>query len=224
MRYTKFFLILGVFGVLVLVYISGIYKFFTLEHLKAAAYELRAYIYEYPYLSVVLFCLVCFFAVVFSLPWAALLSVAAGYLFGLQSMFFLVPVFAAGAIVSFLMTRALFAAYVRGYWAGYLKLFDEEITRYGGWYLLAIRFIPIFPFFLVNTVAALTPISLRVYSIATFFGIIPPTGVFVFAGTQLALVNTISDILSARVLGALGLLAGMVLVPLLYRRFFSQWE
>ncbi len=124
--------------------------------------------------------------------------------------------------LSFWVARFVLGNYVQKNWGSYLRVFNAEMERYGGWYLLLIRLMPIFPFFLVNSVIALTTISIRAYGAATFFGIIPPTLVFVFAGTQLALVNTISDILSYKVLGALGLLVILVLVPFMYQRFFAR--
>jgi len=123
---------------------------------------------------------------------------------------------------AFLIARYVLGNYVQTNWGSYLRVFNTEMERYGGWYLLLIRLMPIFPFFLVNSVIALTAISIRAYGAATFFGIIPPTLVFVFAGTQLALVNNVSDILSHKVLGALGLLVVLVLVPFVYQRFFVR--
>jgi uncharacterized membrane protein YdjX (TVP38/TMEM64 family) len=172
--------------------------------------------------SIVIFCVVCFFSLVLSFPWAALFSIAAGYLFGLMSLLFVVPTFTLAAAGAFLIARYVLGTYVQEHWGVYLRVFNTEMERYGGWYLLVVRILPIFPYFLINSVAALTPISLRAFCAATFFGIIPPTALFVFAGTKLAFITSISDIISWPVLGVFILLAIVLVIPMLYQRFFAR--
>ncbi len=222
MRYAKLVLIWVIVMLVVGAYLSGLTQCVDIIHLKQWALCLLGYARAHVVMAKIIFCLVCVVSVLLSFPWAALLSITAGYLFGLMSMFFLIPALTIGALGAFLIARFVLGNYVQKKWGSYLRVFNAEMERYGGWYLLLIRLMPIFPFFLVNSVIALTTISIRAYGAATFFGIIPPTLVFVFAGTQLALVNTISDILSYKVLGALGLLVILVLVPFMYQRFFAR--
>ena len=222
MRYAKLVLVWGMVVLVAGAYLSGLTQCVDIIHLKQWAACLASYAHAHVFMAKIVFCLVCVISIVFSFPWAALLSITAGYLFGLTSMFFLIPSLTIGGLGAFLIARYVLGNYVQKNWGSHLRVFNTEMERYGGWYLLLIRLMPIFPFFLVNSVIALTPISVRAYGTATFFGIIPPTLAFVFAGTQLALVNTISDILSYKVLGALGLLVVLVLVPFVYQRFFAR--
>ena len=222
MKYTRL-LIIAVMGALFCAaYLSGLMNYATLAHLKACANWLSWYTHAHCVQSILIFGLVCFVALVASWPWAALFSIAAGYLFGLASIFFVVPIFTLGAVGAFLIARYVLGEYVQHHWGTYLRPFNAEIACYGGWYLLVVRMLPFIPFFLVNSLAALTPISLKSFTFATLFGIIPPTLIFIIAGTQLAVINTVSDIFSWQVLSALGVLILLVVVPLIYQRFFVR--
>lgn len=222
MKYTRLVIMVILGALFCAAYLSGLMSYITLAHLKQCSHLLVCYTQAHCVQSVLVFCLVCFVALVLSWPWAALFSIAAGYLFGLVSIFFVVPIFTLGAVGAFLIARYILGDYVQHHWGTYLRAFNAEIACYGGWYLLVVRMVPFIPFFLVNSLAALTPISLRSFTFATLFGIIPPTLIFVIAGTQLAVINTIADILSWRVLGALGVLILLVVVPLIYQRFFVR--
>jgi uncharacterized membrane protein YdjX (TVP38/TMEM64 family) len=203
-------------------YWSGLISYVNITNLKLWAQVLCSYAHSHCVSSIIIFCAVSIVAIIFSFPWAAMLSVIAGYLFGYMCMFFLIPSLTLGALGAFLIARYVLGSYVQHHWGSYLSMFNTEMERYGGWYLLVIRLMPIFPFFLVNSVVALTTISTRAYIAATFFGIIPTTLVFVCAGTQLACVSTVSDILTCRVFEVLGLLVVLALVPFLYQRFFVR--
>jgi len=86
-------------------------------------------------------------------------------------------------------------------------------------YLLTLRLIPFFPFFLVNLLSGLTRVKVRTYVVATAIGIIPGSVVYAFAGRQLGTINTLSELVSPRLLLAFSLLGLLMLVPILYRKF-----
>ena len=87
------------------------------------------------------------------------------------------------------------------------------------YYLLTLRLIPLFPFFLVNLASGLTRIPIGTYVLGTALGIIPGSFVFSHAGSQLGTINTLKDIASPQVLGAFVLLGLLSLVPVAYRKF-----
>lgn len=222
MRYVK--IISTIFFILILVYayISGLAHYLSLSFVKQCGQDLLSYTCAHYLLTIFLFCLVCILSTALSLPWAALLSITAGYLFGIYSLLFVIPALAIGGLCAFLIARYLLGSFVQQRWGSYLQKFNAELAAYGAWYLLIIRFIPIFPFFLVNSVAALTPISARVFLGATLIGIIPPTSIFVFSGTQLAEIDSISDVFSQKIIFAFGLLVLLVIAPAIYKRFFVR--
>ena len=89
-------------------------------------------------------------------------------------------------------------------------------------YLMTLRLIPAFPFFLVNLVSGLTRMNLGTYVVATSLGIIPGSFVFAFAGRQLGTINSLGEIASPPVLMAVTLLGLLALMPILYRKFSKK--
>ena len=86
-------------------------------------------------------------------------------------------------------------------------------------YLLFLRLVPLFPFFLINIVPAMFNVSTKVFVLTTLFGIIPGSFVYVNVGTQLADIENLKDIVSKDLLLAFGLLGLFALVPTFYKQF-----
>jgi len=89
-------------------------------------------------------------------------------------------------------------------------------------YLLFLRLVPAFPFFLVNLAPAFTSIPLRTFVLATFVGIIPGTFVFVNLGETLGRIDSLQGLVSWETLGAFALLGILALVPVVVRRRSSR--
>jgi uncharacterized membrane protein YdjX (TVP38/TMEM64 family) len=91
-------------------------------------------------------------------------------------------------------------------------------------YLLVLRLIPLFPFFVVNLVPAFLGVPLRTYVLGTFFGIIPGTFVYASVGAGLGSIFASGaafspdSVLTPEVITALVGLAGLALLPVLYKR------
>ena len=150
-----------------------------------------------------------------SLPGAAIVTIAGGTLFGVVAGT-LAASFAStiGATLVFLAARFLFREPVQKRFRHRLETINRGVERDGAFYLLALRLVPAFPFWVINLVMALTPIRTWTFYWVSQLGMLPATVVFVNAGTQLGRVDRVGDILSAQMLGALALLA---LLPLLLR-------
>src|SRR5207253_9717378 len=84
-------------------------------------------------------------------------------------------------------------------------------------YLMTLRLIPLVPFFVVNLVSGLTRMSIGTYIAATALGIIPGSFVYAYAGRQLGTINSLKDIASAGVIGALDVLGLLALVAHLHK-------
>jgi uncharacterized membrane protein YdjX (TVP38/TMEM64 family) len=171
---------------------------------------------------------ICFIAVyagltALSIPGAVLLSVAAGVLFGTWAgTLYAVTGATLGATAVFAAARAGFgnAAERAGAWAGRLEAgFRANAFNY----LLVLRLVPLFPFCLVNLVAALTRINLGTYVAGTFLGIIPGCFLFVTLGTAFGdLIGTAGSpdldvMLHPRLLAALAGLAVLALMPVAFK-------
>ena len=155
-----------------------------------------------------------------SLPGATVFSLAGGFLFGtLPGALFVNLGATSGATLAFLAARYLFRDAVERRFGATLKPIQEGFARDGFNYLLTLRLIPLFPFFLVNLVSGLTRIGTGSYVLATAVGIVPASLVYCNAGRQLGGLNALSDVASPRVLGAFALLGLLALAPVVYRRW-----
>jgi uncharacterized membrane protein YdjX (TVP38/TMEM64 family) len=195
-------------------------QYVTLESLKAHRDDLLNYTRAHFVTAALIFAAIYLLQTTFSLPGGALLTVTGGLLFGsfLGTLIVIIPA-TLGATLAFLAARYLLRDWVERRFGDRLTTIQQGFAKNSFSYLLTLRLIPLFPFFLVNLVSGLTRISLGTYLAATALGIIPGSFVFANAGRQLGSINSLSEILSPRVLGAFGLLGLFALVlPVLYRK------
>jgi uncharacterized membrane protein YdjX (TVP38/TMEM64 family) len=155
-----------------------------------------------------------------SLPGAAVMSIAAGAIFGAVMGTVYANIAATiGATLAFLVTRYLLRDAILAKFGHRLEGINRELEARGLNYLLFLRLVPIFPFFLINLAVALTRLPLSTFVIGTMVGIIPGGFVYVNAGASLAGISSLRGIVSPRVLGSFALLGLFALVPALYGKF-----
>jgi uncharacterized membrane protein YdjX (TVP38/TMEM64 family) len=155
-----------------------------------------------------------------SLPGAAILSLAAGAIFGaLMGTVYAIIAATIGATIAFLVTRYLLRDTVLSRFGQQLEGMNRELEARGFNYLLFLRLVPLFPFFLINLAAGLTRLPLRTFILATLVGIIPGGFVYVNAGASLATIDSLAAIASPRVVGSFALLGLFALLPALYSKF-----
>jgi uncharacterized membrane protein YdjX (TVP38/TMEM64 family) len=200
-------------------------RFLTLEALKDNRQALADYYAAHRLAMVAGFMLVYIAQTALSLPGAAILSLAAGAVFGTAVGTVCANVAATvGATLAFLVTRYVLRDAVLGKFGGKLAGINRELEERGFNYLLFLRLVPVFPFFLVNLAAGVTRLPLRTFFLATLIGIIPGGFVFVNAGASLATITTLKGIISARVLGSFALLGLLALLPAIFGRRRSPPE
>jgi pyruvate/2-oxoglutarate dehydrogenase complex dihydrolipoamide dehydrogenase (E3) component/uncharacterized membrane protein YdjX (TVP38/TMEM64 family) len=157
-----------------------------------------------------------------SLPGAAVLTLAGGAIFGLGTGTLLVSFASSlGALLAFLLARTLLRQLVQRRFGPQLAPVAEGVRRDGVLYLLSLRLAPIFPFFLINVLMALTPMRASSFYLTSQIGMLPGTLVYVNAGTQLAQLQGLSGILSPPLVGSLLLLA---LFPWLAKAGTARWQ
>jgi len=105
-----------------------------------------------------------------------------------------------GATIAFLIARYLFHDYVQEHFGKYLQPINRGVEKEGNLYLFTIRLVPVFPFFIVNTLMALTPIKTINFALVSQIGMLIPTIIFVNAGTQLARIESPGDVLSPQLI------------------------
>lgn len=195
-------------------------QYLSLDALKANRDRLLAFT-EANYATAVVSFIVSYCLVTgLSLPGAAILTLAGGFLFGPVLGTVYVNVGATtGATLAFLAARYLLRDWVEKKFGDRLGPIQEGFAKNAFSYLLTLRLIPIFPFFLVNLVSGLTRVNLGTYAVATALGIIPGSFVYAYAGRQLGTINSLKEIASPNVLLAFTLLGLLALVPVIYRKF-----
>jgi len=138
---------------------------------------------------------------------------------GFVFYFLAILVGAIGASLAFLVARFILRNTLEKKYERNLKKFNEGITKNAWSYLLFLRLVPLFPFFLINIVMGLTHVPLRVFTLVSFIGMYPGTFVYTLAGGQLATINSVKDIASPRLIGAFTLLGCFALIPGIYKKF-----
>ncbi len=158
-----------------------------------------------------------------SLPGAVILTLAGGFLFGgLFGTLFVNVGATTGATLAFLAARYLLRDAVEQKFGKWLGPLQEGFAKNAFSYLMTLRLIPLFPFFVVNLVSGLTRVNVGTYVAATALGIIPGSFVYAYAGQQLGNINSLKEIASPNVIAAFVLLGLLALAPVAYKRFADK--
>jgi uncharacterized membrane protein YdjX (TVP38/TMEM64 family) len=212
---------------LALLFVGGLALYFALDGpsyvslpaIKARRDALLAFTAEHYVASLLLAFAVYATAVALSIPGAVVLTLTAGFLFGRWVGTGLVLAAATlGATLVFVAARYLVADWARRRLGALGARINAGFTANAFSYLMFLRLVPLFPFFLVNLAPALTTIPTRTYVLATAIGIVPGTFVFANLGAELGRIDSVQGLLSPATLGALALLGLFALVPVLWRR------
>ncbi|WAC07663.1 MAG: TVP38/TMEM64 family protein [Thermodesulfobacteriota bacterium] len=165
-------------------------------------------------LSVGMFVVIYILVAGLSLPGATILTMGGGFVFGAFMGAVYVNIGATiGALVAFLSSRYLAGTWIQNKYQEKLCRFNQEVAQHGPHYLLTLRFIPLFPFFLINLFAGLTKIPVKTFIWTTSLGIFPGSLVYSFAGSQLTKITSVKDVLSIRILLAFCVLGLFILAP-----------
>ncbi|MFC7536756.1 FAD-dependent oxidoreductase [Sphingomonas sp. GCM10030256] len=187
--------------------------YLSLEALKGGSEALRQWIAAHPVLAPAAFAAAYLLVVALSLPGAAVMTLAGGALFGLVGGTVLASLSStAGATLAMLSARFLARDWVAQRFPKAVQAIDQGIERDGSLYLLSLRLAPIFPFFLINLAIGLTAMPAGRFFLLTMAGALPGTIVYTAAGTALASIDSLGDVLSPKLLGAFLALALLPLV------------
>jgi len=223
MSRNKTMIIIFIAILVVLFFSFDIGRFLTLESLKTNRAMLVAYYTNHRFAMVTIFITVYIVQTVLSLPGAGMLSLAAGAVFGAVMGTVYVNIGATiGATLAFLVARYLFHDALQNKFGARLGKINRELEKTGLNYLIFLRLVPVFPFFLINLGAGLTTIPLRTFFLGTVVGIIPSSFVFCNAGASLSTITSISDVASRRVLGAFALLGLFAIAPVIYKKVVQK--
>lgn len=217
-------LILALIGVLYF----ELHDYLTFATLKENHHFLLKWTHDHQVLSGLLFTLFYVVAVALSLPVAVYLNVTSGFLFGMiWGTVYAVVGATVGACILFWAVNTAYGEWLEQKASGWIKDMEHGFQRNALNYLLALRLVPIIPFWVTNIVAALFNVPIRTFVLTTFFGIIPETALYIWMGTSLEHMfhvgetPTLDMVFAPSILIPLLALAILPLIPLIYKKITS---
>ena len=202
----------------------------NLQSLKDNYASLKIYFNDRPFQSSLVYVAIYILVTALSLPGAVILTLAGGAIFGLWWGIILVSFSSTlGATAAFLLTRYFFRNYIRSRFGDKLTTINEGIKKDGAFYLFTLRLIPVFPFFVINVLMALTALKTWTFYWVSQLGMLLGTVIYVNAGTQLATLNSTGDILSIDliislcVVGLLPITAKLFIGIIRRKRIYAKW-
>lgn len=210
MNRTRLLLALGMGSLIGTFFALDLGRYLTLDALQAQQAAVAQWVDSHFVSASLLFVLIYVLSTALSLPGASLLTLGGSAVFGVAWGLLLVS-FAStlGATLAFLSARFLLRDWVEQRFGDKLATFQSGMAKEGAFYLLSLRLIPIFPFFLVNLLMGLTPIRVSTYYWVSQLGMLPGTFVYVLAGSELGQLTSTGNILSPGLMVALTLLGLM---------------
>ncbi|WP_017444230.1 FAD-dependent oxidoreductase [Gayadomonas joobiniege] len=215
----KLFLILLIAVAVFCFFHFDLHTLLTLDGLKSSMAEFDQYKAQNPILITAGFFLFYVLVTALSLPGAAILTLAAGALFGLLEGLIIVSFASSiGALLAFLVARFILRDTVKSKFPEKLKAIDNGVQKEGAFYLFTLRLVPVFPFFLINLLMGVTAIRSWTFYWVSQLGMLAGTVVYVNAGTQLANLDSLSGILSPNLILSFVLLG---IFPWIAKAIFS---
>lgn len=206
-----------------------LHHYLTLESLKEHRQLLMDFVDRHILVATLSFFLLYTLVVALSLPGATIMTVASGMLFG-TFVGGLIAVLAAtaGAMIVFLAAKFVIGDFLLRKAGPFIQRMDAGFRKNAFSYLLFLRVVPVFPFWVVNLVPAFSGVPLRLFASATAIGIIPGTLVFAAFGAGIgALFDagqdvSLGDVLSPTLLGAFAGLGILALIPVVVRKLRGE--
>lgn len=200
-------------------------RFVSFSALSENRDALKAFVADNHVGAVAIFILAYTAATALSLPGGAILTVTGGFLFGnVFGTLWAVVAATAGATLVFLAARTALGDFLRDKAGSAVRRLEEGFRDNAFNYLLFLRLVPAFPFFVINLVPAFLGVPLRTYVAATLIGIIPGTFVFAQVGEGLDSVFAaggkpdLGNVLTLDIALALTGLAVLALLPIAVKK------
>jgi uncharacterized membrane protein YdjX (TVP38/TMEM64 family) len=214
---------------LVAFFALGLERYLSIDALRQHRSVLRAWVETSGLLAALVFMAVYIITVAFSLPGATVLTIAGGFLFGAVWGTVLVIISATlGATVLFSIARTTLGDVLRAKTRAWLPRLEVGFRQHALSYLLVLRLVPIFPFFIINLVPAFLGVPISTFILGTFLGIIPGTFVYATVGAGLGSVFdaggtfSLRGVLTPQIVTALVGLAVLAMIPVVYKKLTAQ--
>jgi len=218
----RLLVLLALVGIVAVIYASGADHWLTIAQLKAHRNSLLTFVDAHFVVALLVSMSLYIVLVALSIPIADVLTLLCGMLFGRWLGTAVVVISASiGTTLALLLIRYLAMDFVRSriHTHPRIKRLLTSFDRHADSYVLVLRLVPLFPFWLVNIALALTNIRARRVLLFTLIGIIPGSFVYANVGANIAHIDTAHDLVSIPTLLALVLLALLALLPIIIRHF-----
>lgn len=228
-RYTRFIPIVVIFILFISAYFSGLTKYISHEQLQLHYKELRKLALLHPLVAPIAYISIYIIISALSIPGAVYVTLFGGFIFP-QPFCTIYAVFGA-TMGAFIVYSAAHSALGNSPCKGinlYLEKMEQKFKENAASYLLFLRLVPVFPFWLVNLAPACVGVPIFTFIWTTFFGIMPATFVFTQAGAGLGSILetgdtlSISNILNTNVVITLMGLGILALMPVAIKRFTAK--
>jgi uncharacterized membrane protein YdjX (TVP38/TMEM64 family) len=214
--------------VIALIAVIAVFRFLnlgdylSLSYIKESQEKFQILYAEQRVMVIAIYMLIYVLVTSLSLPGAAVMTLAAGALFGLITGTIVVSFASSiGATLACIVSRFILRDWVQGKFGDRLHTINEGIEKEGAFYLFTLRLIPVFPFWLINLVMGLTKMPLRTFYVVSQIGMLLGTIVYVNAGKELAKIDSLSGILSP------GLIFSFILLgvfPLITKKLLGWYK
>lgn len=209
-------------GLIASYFLFDLGQYFSLEYLKESRERFQGLYAENTLLVLGVYFLIYVTATALALPAATVITLAGGAMFGVLVGTVVVS-FAStiGAAMAFVISRYLLRDWVQAKFGDKLAKVNKGVEEDAAFYLFTLRLVPIFPFFMVNTVVALTPMRFWTYYWVSQVGMFPATVVYVNAGKELGQIDSLSGLLSPSLIISFTILG---IFPLVVKKVLGWYQ
>jgi uncharacterized membrane protein YdjX (TVP38/TMEM64 family) len=198
---TKILLVIIIIAVIASYIFFDLGRFLTLDFIQSQLSEIQQFRDENFGLTALLYFTAYVAITALSIPGAVIVTLLGGAIFGVLWGTLIVSFASSiGATLAFLVSRLLLRDWVQSKFGHYLGPINRGVEKDGNFYLFSIRMVPLFPFFMVNLLMGLTPISVGSFYIVSQIGMLVGTAVYVNAGSELAQITSLSGLVSPSVI------------------------
>lgn len=213
------------------IYFSGAYRYLSFDALKSYHHTLKTFVAAHPIATPVLYILIYILSTALSIPGAIFLTLIGGYLFPQPlSTIYVVLSATCGATLIFLAARTALKNPLKKKAGPFLKKMEKGFNDNAISYMLFLRFVPLFPFWIVNLAPAFFGVSLKTFIWTTLIGIAPGSFVFTLAGGGLEKIFetdqsfSISTVFNTELKIALTLLGVLALIPIVIKKLRKKHD
>ena len=208
---------------------SGADHYLMLQTLHDNRMELVSFVADNAVWAVIIFVAIYIAAAIFALPGTLVLTIAGGFLFGIWwGTLWAVIGATIGATLLFLAARSALGKSIRNRAGPILRKMEAGFRDDAFSYMLSLRLLPGFPFFIVNIVPAFVGVRLRTFVLATVVGILPGSFAFASVGAGLSSVfemmmePTLASAITPEIIIGLTSLAVLALAPIGWKKIKAR--